>query len=165
MNDFLKESLWKQFGAALDMLKYTINACPDSLWETTIYEDSDDIRYGQFWYVSYHSLVWLDLFLTGSMEGFTPPTPFIRGKLPDTPYTKAQVMTYLQDCRQKAQTIMQSLTTEHAQQVCKFPWMEPTFFELQMYSMRHLQEHTAQLSLVLGKNAVTELDWIPQAES
>ena len=41
--------------------------------------------------------------------------------------------------------------------------MEPTFVELQLYSMRHVQEHAAQLNLVLGQHGVTGQDWVPKA--
>lgn len=35
-----------------------------------LWKDADDERYGQFWFVAYHTLKWLDLFLTGTMERF-----------------------------------------------------------------------------------------------
>jgi hypothetical protein len=34
---------------------------------------------------------------------------------------------------------------------------------MQLYSMRHVQEHAAQLNLMLGENGVTGMDWIAQA--
>jgi len=42
--------------------------------------------------------------------------------------------------------------------------LEPTFLELQLYSMRHVQEHAAQLGLFLGQNGVSGPDWIPKAK-
>ena len=30
----------------------------------------------EFWYVVYHALFWLDLYLSGAVEGFAPPAPF-----------------------------------------------------------------------------------------
>jgi hypothetical protein len=35
---------------------------------------------------------------------------------------------------------------------------------LQLYSMRHVQEHAAQLNLVLGQNGLTASDWVAKAE-
>jgi hypothetical protein len=163
LDTILKTSIWQQFGAAIDTLDDAISACPDSLWSATLWNDSEDARYGQFWFVAYHALFWLDLFLTGSSEGFAPPPPFIRGRLPDSLYTKDDVLTYLNQCRQKCKATIESLTDENAYRVCRFDWMEPTFLELQLYSMRHVQEHAAELNLLLGQNSVSGPDWIAKA--
>jgi hypothetical protein len=163
MDAMVKTSLWKQFGAALDTLDDAITLCPDHLWMAQVWKDPNDARYGQYWFIAYHALSWTDLFLFGSQEGFTLPPPFIRGRLPDQPYTKADVRGFLLHCRQKAHDIFMALTDEKANKVCVFQWMEPTYFELQLYSMRHIQEHAAQLNLVLGGHEVEGLDWVAMA--
>ena len=168
MDTRLKTGIWQQFGAAIDMLDDAISACPERLWSAVLWEDLEDPRYGQFWFVAYHTLFWLDLYLhgateTGTSEGFAPPPPFIRGGLPERPYTKGEVLSYLEQCRQKCHAVIQELTDEKANEICKFAWMEPTFVELQLYSMRHVQEHAAQLNLVLGQHGVTGQDWVPKA--
>jgi len=158
-----RTSLWKQFGAAIDMLDDAIGLCPDQLWTAVLWRDPEDIRYGQFWFVAYHTLFWLDLCLTGSMEGFAPPPPFKRGVLPEQPYPKDQIQAYLGTCRRKCLSTIEAMTDEEAQQRCAFEWMEPSFFELQLYSLRHVQEHAAQLSLLLGQHDVSGFDWIASA--
>ena len=158
-----RADVWKQFGAAIDTLYDAITLCPDHLWCAVLWKNTQDARYGQFWFVAYHTLFWLDLNLTGSMEGFTPPAPFIRGVLPEQPYTKDQLLAYLGACRKKCQSTIEGLTDEKAQQRCIYEWMEPTFLELMLYTMRHVQEHAAQLSLVLGQHDVAGLDWIASA--
>jgi hypothetical protein len=163
MDTILKTGVWQQFGAALDMFDDAINLCPDDLWTAVLWKDEEDARYGQFWFIASHTLTWLDLFLTGSSEGFLPPPPFLRGRLPDTPYTKADIFAYLNQCRQKAQATIEGLTDETAYRICKFEWMEPTFLELQLYSMRHIQEHGAQLNLFLGQHDITGMDWVAKA--
>ncbi len=163
MDTTLKASVWQQYGAAMDMFEDALNLCPDELWTTAMWKDADDARYGQFWYIAYHTLVWADLFLTGSSEGFLPPAPFIRGKFPEQPYTKAQIHTYFDEIRQKAQATIEGLTDEQAYRICKFEWMSPTFLELQLYSMRHIQEHGSQLNLTLGQHGVEGMDWVAQA--
>jgi hypothetical protein len=163
MDTVLKTSVWQQFGAALDTLDDALNLCPDSLWTAVLWEDPDDERYGHFWYIASHTLLWLDLFLGGTMEGFVPPLPFVRGRLPENPYTKEDVRTYLRQCRQKSKAIIEGLTDEKAYQVCVFDWMTPTYLELQLYSMRHIQEHAAQLNYFLGQNGVTGQDWVAKA--
>lgn len=163
MDSILKQGIWQQFGAAIDMLEDAINLCPEPLWTAVVWKDEDDARYGHFWFIAYHTLFWLDLYLTGSSQGFAPPPPFIRGALPEKPYTKDDVLTYLKQCRSKCQSTLEALTDEKAYRVCTFDWMEPTFLELQLYSMRHVQEHSAQLSLLLGQHDVSGFDWVAKA--
>src|SRR5437867_1036141 len=114
MDTTLRTGIGQQFGAAIDMLENAIEACPEALW-------SDRSQPQQFWYVAYHALFWLDLYLTGSSEEeFSPPAPFNRdeldprGLMPDTPYTKDVLLTYLAYGRRKCQTTMDALTDERA---------------------------------------------------
>src|SRR5436853_2940383 len=69
MDTLWKASLWQQFGAAIDMLENALLACPDRLW-------NDRSQRPEFWYVVYHTLFFLDLYLHGSVDGFVPPPPF-----------------------------------------------------------------------------------------
>ncbi|MBN8634178.1 MAG: DinB family protein [Anaerolineae bacterium] len=165
MDDRLKASIWQQYGAALDTLDDALRLCPDHLWTVQLWNDDEDARYGQFWFIAYHTLFWTDMYLTGTLSGFNPPLPFIRGKLPDTPYTQEQIKNYLDQCRAKGKAVIEALTDEQAYRICTFDWMEPTFLELQIYSLRHIQEHAAQLNLVLGEHGVTGQDWVAQARN
>ena len=163
MDSNLKTSLWQQFGASIDMFSDAISACPDNLWTAALWEDSQDPRYGQFWSIAYHTLFFLDLYLTGSREGFAPPAPFLFDGFPEEPYSKEEIYGYLKQCRQKCQSVIEELTDEKANRLCTFSWMEPTFLELQLYNMRHVQEHAAQLSMMLGQNGVSGFDWVSKA--
>ncbi len=87
--------IWRQFGAAIDDLGNTIRACPDELWRARLWEHSSERpEFSEFWYLAYHTLFWLDLYLTGAEEGFTPRAPFALieqdddGPVPPRPYTK-----------------------------------------------------------------------------
>jgi hypothetical protein len=163
MDTSLKNSIWLQFGAAMDMYHDALKLCPDRLWTAVLWDDEEDPRYGQVWYIAYHTMVWTDLFLGGDYESFKPPAPFIRGKLPEQPYTYEDVLNYFLQLRRKAQSVIEGLTDETANRICKFNWMEPSFLGLQLYSMRHIQEHGAQLNFFLGQNGVTGQDWVAQA--
>jgi len=59
--------------------------------------------------------------------------------------------------------MIEALTEEQAARVCTFPWMQPTYLELQLYSMRHIQERAAQLNLILGHRGITGQDWVAKA--
>ena len=163
MDTALKTSIWLQYGAALDTLEDALKLCPDSLWTGVLWPDDEDARYGQFWYLTYHTLSWTDLFLGGSYKNFVPPAPFIRGKLPDSLYTKDIIRTYLNAVREKAQAIFENLTDEKAYQLFVLEWMQAPYIEMQLYAMRHIQEHAAQLNLFLGQQGVTGQDWVAQA--
>lgn len=154
-----KAMIWAQFGAAIDMLENALLACPDELW-------SDRSQHTEFWYVVYHTLFWLDLYLSGSVEGFTPPAPFTLdeldpvGLLPERPYTKDELQSYLAHGRRKCRTTLEALTDEQAGQRCRFSWGEIRFGELLLYNMRHVQEHAAQLNLILGQTFGSAPDWV-----
>jgi hypothetical protein len=162
----LRTIVWQQFGAAVDMLENAIQSCPDECWRDSLFNDPTDVpEYTEYWFLAYHTLHWLNRYVSGSPEGFVPPAPFVAGKLPEKPYTREELLDYLKLCREKARTIFKTLTDEKAVQVCKFPWGEEVgFLELQIYSMRHVQEHTAQLSLHIGDKVGGELvDWVARA--
>jgi len=179
METLWNTALWLQFAAAIDMLENALVACPIPLWNQRLWNTPSDhslpAEFSEFWYLTYHTLFWLDLYLSGSPEEeFTPPAPFIWMELdpavsPERPYTKEELQTYLVATRQKCQATLSALTDERARQAVEYPWAEGrtvTFLELQLYSMRHVQEHAAQLSLFLGQHAVPDeaLDWVAQAK-
>ena len=176
METWWRTVLWQQFGAAIDMLDNALVACPASLWREDVWHDPSDPSQGaEFWYVAYHALFWLDLYLSGSAEGFAPPAPFTleeldpAGALPARPYTQEELRTYLAFARAKCHAMLASLTDEQARQLVDFPWAKGqafSYLELQLYSMRHVQEHAAQLSLFLGQNAIPAgPSWIARAKS
>ena len=162
--------VWRQFGAAIDMLGNAMRDCPDELWEAPMLgEEAEDAKYSVFWYVAYHTLFFLDLYLTGAVEGFAPPAPFTldeldpAGILPERPYTRDELSTYLEHGRAKCRRTIEALSDEQAWRRCGFPWGELSFAELLVYSMRHVQEHGAQLSLFLGQQRDIGSRWVAQA--
>ena len=175
METTLRTALWRQFGAAIDMLENALLACPSTQWNGLLWSEPQAPAYPSFWSITHHTLFWLDLHLTGSLEGFAPPAPFTldeldpAGVLPEQPYTKEELHAYLVHLRQKCQTTLLSLSDEQAHRQVAFPWRwwKPmSFFELQLYTLRHVQEHAAQLSLFLGQHAIpdADLDWVPRAK-
>ena len=173
MDTNLKTSIWRQFGAAIDDLDNAIRACPDELWHARLWDNPSKEQFflPEFWYIVYHALFWLDLYLTGAEEGFVPPAPFTLieqdddGPLPERPYTKDELQAYLDDCRQKCQTTIEALTDEAAQRRCRFGWGEVSFVELLLYNMRHVIGHAAQLNLLLGQKVGSAPDWVTRARS
>jgi hypothetical protein len=167
-----REMLWRQFGAAIDMFGSALRDCPPELWEKRMWPDQPGQFVAQgfpaFWSVSYHTLFWLDLYLTGAEEGFLPPEPFDLtemepdGVLPRV-YAKDELLGYLEICRQRCKDTIMGMTDEQARRMCSFGWGELPFAELMLYNLRHVQEHAAQLHLFLGQQAGTPNQWAKQA--
>lgn len=179
MDALWRSALWQQFGAAIDMLENAMRVCPGTHWHGRLWSDHSDgplpPEFAEFWYITYHTLFWLDLYLTGSLEGFVPPAPFTldeldpAGVLPERPYTKDELHAYLVALRTKCQTTIAGVSDEKARQPVTFPWTKGkpvSFLELLLYNMRHVQEHGAQLNMFLGQNATAEIaDWVPRAKA
>ncbi|MCA0457748.1 MAG: DinB family protein [Chloroflexi bacterium] len=166
MDNNLKTSIWQQFGASIDYLVNTIEACPDSLWHASLWNTDDKPpELAQFWYVAYHSAFWLNLYLTGAEEGYLPPPPFALieqdqyGPIPERAYTKAEVLGYIKAGRATCKATIDSLTDEIADRHCVFGWGACSFLELLIYNMRHVHGHASQLNMLLGLNKVATPDY------
>jgi hypothetical protein len=152
--------LWRQFNIAIDSFAVALKGCPPELWEQRLWEDEPDqwvaSGFGTFWYLCYHTLFWLDLYLTGAEEGFTPLGPFdliemqANETLPRV-YSKEELLGYLDTCRQRCHATITGLTIEQALRPCSFGWGDLPFAELLIYTMRHVQEHAAQLNYFLSQ--------------
>ena len=171
MEAFYKTALWQQFGAAIDTLDNALRTCPAELWREQLWKNpAEPSGYSEFWYLAFHSLFWLDFYLHGSEAGFTPPQPFTldefdaSGLLPERPYSKDELQTYLRYCRQKCYETIDALSDELASRRCGFGGGEGSFFELQLYNMRHVQEHAAQFNLFLGQKGVSVVSWVAKAK-
>ena len=157
----------RQFGIAIDSFGKALRDCPDELWEKRLWEDEPDqwvaSGFSSFWYLCYHTLFWLDLYLTGAEEGFLPPEPFDLVEMQDDEvlprvYTRQELLGYLDYCRQRCQQTISTLTTEQAHRLCRFPWGELPFGELLLYNMRHVQEHAAQLQLFISQKSASQAE-------
>jgi hypothetical protein len=172
METLWSTALWRQYDAAIDMLDHALVACPAALWTERLWPTPPPAyfprQFAEFWYVTFHALVWLDLYLRGvPEEEFAPPAPFGQGELdsvgamPDRPYTKAELRAYLASTRQQCHTWLVALTDEQARRPVEYPWCvgQPiSYLELQLYNLRHVQEHAAHLSLFLGQHAIPDGD-------
>jgi hypothetical protein len=130
---------------------------------------ADERRTPQIWYLAYHTLFWLDLYLSGSNVGFRPPPPFgleeldPAGVVPERPYTKPELLRYLDHGRRKCRATLSSLTPARAGRRCRHGWGEATFAELLVYNLRHLQHGAAQLNLILRQRIDSAPGWVAQA--
>jgi DinB superfamily len=146
----------------VDMLENAIAACPNELW-------GDRSRKPEVWYSAYHTLFFLDLYASESVEAFVPPAPFTlseldpAGVMPEAPYTMGELQTYLQYGRTKCRAAIEAMTDETARQRCGFSWLDLSVAELVVYNTRHVQHHTAQLNLVLRQTIDSAPGWVRRA--
>ncbi len=172
MDTAWKTIIWNQFGAAIDMLENAIRACPDEMWgdfsKKPEWKKRDIVG---FWYLVFHTLFWLDYYLSDSDKGFAPPAPFTlrefdpEGALPERVYTKEELLIYLEHGRQKFRHLMAGLTEEGAHRPSGIPRRDMTVAELLMYNMRHVQHHAAQLYLILRQSIDSAPDWVSKTKA
>ncbi len=158
METMVRTALWQQFSAAIDMLEKALLVCPETLWQEHLWIDVESADDGTFWEITFHTLCCLDLFLTGcSFEALPAFKKRSDGVIP-----RVQL-------RQKCQSTLAALSDEKAHQPYTFPWpggATVSYFELLLYTLRHVQEHAAQLSLFLGQHAIPgeALHWVVRAK-
>jgi uncharacterized damage-inducible protein DinB len=164
MDKTFKEILWNQFGGSIDMFENAIKACPDDVWGDRSHEH-------EYWYIAYHTLFWLDFYLSESPDGFSPPEPFNldemdpAGIIPEQPYSKEEMLSYLLHCRNKLRSRIENMTEDKASARFKFNWMDFSITELMLYNMRHVQHHGAQLNLILRQKTNSAPGWVGRTKS
>jgi DinB family protein len=157
MDEFWKTVLRHQFGAAIDMLENAMRVCPEEVWcDRTKKPEWNENDIVGFWYVAFHTLYFLDFYLSDSKESFAPPAPFNydeldpAGLLPEQPYSKDVLIGYLHHCRRKCNQVIDSMTDEKARQLdLTRPEQNLSVAERLLANLRHVQHHAAQLNLVL----------------
>lgn len=160
MEKTVKEAVWSQFGASIDMLENAILSCPDSLWNTE----------SKFWYNAFHCLFFLDYYLTTAPENFAPPAPFTESefedRMPEKVYSREELLSYLQFCRDKCRKLISGLGAETAGQRWKnvSGSMDYSLLEILLYNMRHVQHHAAQLNLLLRQGIDDAPAWVRHAK-
>jgi hypothetical protein len=161
----IQSAIIDQYGAALEMLKQAINKCPETAWDS-----AQDRK--KFWLVAYHVLFYTHLYLHDGLNTFKPwakhraeihrlgassESPEI-GK----PYSREEILEFLDLCRQTAVDQVSALDPEAES---GFEWLPFSKLELQLYNIRHIQHHTAELIEWLGANEGIDVDWVGMAPS
>ena len=160
-----KQAILSQYLAALEMLKQAVNKCPASLWN-----DPNDRN--KFWHIAYHALFYTHLYLQVSEQEFKPwsqhrdqyqfmgPLPWPPHDLPKigAPYTKEEVLSFLAFCVQAVRDKVAILNLEA--DTSGFSWLPFGKLELQIYNIRHLQHHAAELMERLGEREKIDIDWV-----
>ena len=159
----VRQVIASQYNASLEMLRQTIEACPDSLW-------ADPEPENAFWHIAYHALFYTHLYLQPSEEDFTPwerhrAEHQFMGTLPwsphrepkiGEPYSREELLNYLELCLAQVEQQVAALDLEAES---GFEWLPFGKLELQFYNIRHLQLHTGELMERLGAAGI-HVDWV-----
>jgi hypothetical protein len=178
MEDTFKHCLWKNFAAAIDMLGNAIDTSPDELWQ----------KKNKFFYMSFHTLIFLDYYATYPVKDFHPalaytipeesklPAEAVDDVLPNELYSRQQVLAYLSSARKKCKQLV-FIEPEYK---LSEPWIEKdeinmhglcpsivenyTILEILFYNFRHIQHHVAQLNFILRQEINKAPEWVAQAD-
>ncbi len=111
MIDYVRAILRGQFETALCMMNDCLQKCPPEHWDGKI------AKYA-FWHVAYHTLCFVDLYLSPNEESFQlrgiHPKGWseYRDEFPSRRFGKQELVDYLMICRQKAVETLSSETPE-----------------------------------------------------
>jgi len=153
-----------QYRAALAMLRQAIERCPDSLWLTADYPN-------RYWHIAYHVIFYTHLYVASDEAGFRPwrghredsqylgARPWAPGEIREVepPYTKAEVLEYLEFCRAEVEARVPELDMSAPS---GFSWLPFNKLGVQFYNIRHLQHHTGQLADRLRSVAGVGVAWV-----
>ena len=145
------------------MLENAVSACPPAMWD-----DAKIPVPQRFWYLAYHTLFWLDFYLSEREQGFAPPAPYSLDELdpagvyPGRAYSKSELLEYLAHDRDKLRRTCASLSETRVAEHCGFASRDMSVFELHLYNMRHVQHHAAQLNLLLRQGTDSAPPWVGQ---
>jgi hypothetical protein len=147
MIDFVKQILTGQFEASLAMMNECLRLCPDEHWESKIGQ-------GTFRWVAYHTLFFVDLYLTPNEDAFELRQLHHRGGDERGPVAcvgldRAEAQSYVLICRQKAIDSLRTETPETLAGPSGFSRYKCSRGELHLINIRHIQHHTGQLSAFL----------------
>ena len=178
MNKSFQDILWKNFAAAIDMLKNIVAICPGEIWE----------KEKKIFYMAYHTTIFLDYYLSSPVKDFKPYLPYTLGDidhlpqaaiddvLPNEFYPKNEMLTYLTLTREKCRKLIclspiekfnskwidESEIDMHG--LCPSIVIDYSLLEILFYNLRHVQHHVGQLNVLLRQNANIAADWVSQAD-
>lgn len=141
--DPVRSALIGQLQAALAALRERITDCPDSLWT-----EGEFPR--QYWRIAYHAVFYADLYAQNRLADFAPwdkhredaPNLFENAEEIE-PYTKAEVLSYLDDLISRAETLVEAADIDR--QDSGFDWYDMPKLDHLILNIRHIMEHSGQL--------------------
>lgn len=148
------------------MLENVVAKCPDSYLHGN----------KRFYYLTYHSVMFLDYYLSIPPDKFSPLLPFsflqkedrpaesIGDMVPDKFYSKKELLLYIISSKAKAEELMNGLThpsslNQRFTEGNKEGDMDFPILEILLYNMRHTQHHVGQLHLMIRQDLDQHMEW------
>lgn len=130
----IKLILQSQYLAALAMFKQAVVQCPPAVWNDK--RDKD-----RFWYVAYHTLRFAHQYLKAKDEGY-PRWEQRPHANPGVPFTKDEILEKL---AQVEQDVHEQIPLMNLEEKTGATGALANKLELQIYNIRHIQQHTGEL--------------------
>ena len=143
----VKQVLQSQYLAALAMLKQAVLKCPPEAWDNP--QDKD-----RFWFVAYHTLRFAHLYLKARDKGF-PGWEVRQYSKPGSPFSKEDILARLALVERDVAEQIPLMDLEEKKDATG---ALANKLELQLYNIRHIQQHTGELYERLRPYSV-KLDW------
>jgi hypothetical protein len=157
----LSTAIHEQYGAAIEMLESVITKCPEETW--------DDSHQGPpFWQVAYHTMFYLDWYLSSSREdreSFKPEfdSEFrILDSKPEASLNREQVLMYLMKIKLKARQRLETVSTEELIRPSIFEWHGSSVLSSLFYNLRHVMLHVGALNFRLLRKGMKLDNWVSQ---
>lgn len=165
-NEFAANTRSSQLLAALSMLTECIRLCPVEHWD-------DPVAKYPFWQVAYHTLCFVDCYLSPDnaafgrllAEGQASGPDFhpagmaeLEAEYPSRRFEQSELLAHAELCREKIGRVLgdgpDAETAESLAGPSGFSWLPFTRAELHIYNARHVQHHAGQLAVNLRRIGV-----------
>ena len=147
----IRLAIQSQYFSAIAMLKQAIVKCPPSMWDSP--KDKN-----RFWFTAYHALYFAHLYLQPAREDFVRWRG--HGKPSGvSPLSKDEILEYLAFVEQEVARLIPAIDLNAPS---GFQEIHVDKVELQLVSIRHIQQHTGELYERLGTRRNIKLTWAEQ---
>lgn len=174
MTDIFKKCLWSNFEAAIQMYRNAVEIAPADLWN----QDS------RFFYVAYHTYVFLDYYLTVPVKDFRPLLPYsiipsdllpsesVDDVIPNRHYSQEEMLIALNSISLKCKKLILDSAENKLQEIwikdfeiemhglCPDLVHNYTVLEILFYNFRHVQHHVGQLNFMLRQKIDDVPEWV-----
>ena len=136
-----------QYLAALAMLKQAIVKCPPVAWDNP--KDRD-----RFWFVAYHTLRYAHQYLKAQDKGYPRWEQRLHSQQ-GVPFSKEEILEKLANVERD---VIEQLPLMRLDGRTRAAGPLANKFELQLYNIRHIQQHTGELYQRLSEHDI-KLSW------
>jgi hypothetical protein len=149
----MKSIIKSQYLASLAMLEQAVKKCPPEAWDAP--RDQD-----RFWFVAYHSLRYAHQYLNAGEKSY-PRWEKRRHSAPGKPFSKEEILDKL---KQIEQDVVEQVPLMDLEETTGAAGALANRFELQVYNIRHIQQHVGELYERLSSYNL-KLEWASQRHS